>query len=90
MRNDVKPPPDRPILDLAGLPAPIVKSLEQLVESLRQRISSHGYSETTGQLPPLKGRFADLKLSISTEDLDEVQREVWANFPRQFPEPDRS
>ena len=37
--------------------------------------------------PPLRGRFADLKLSIPKEDIDEAQREAWANFPRDFPEP---
>ena len=39
-----------------------------------------------GQKPPLrslKGLWADLKIDITAEDIDEAQREMWANFPRE-------
>lgn len=30
-----------------------------------------------------KGLWADLNISLSAEDIDEVQREMWKNFPRE-------
>jgi hypothetical protein len=91
MGSNGAPSPSSVILDLAGLPEPVVKSIKQLVESVREGLVSQGHSGQTYQSrPPLRGRFADLKLSISTEDLDEAQREAWQNFPREFPEPGRS
>lgn len=41
---------------------------------------------------PLKdpcGMFAHLNIHISAEDIDEARREAWANFPREFPPPDK-
>ena len=32
----------------------------------------------------LMGLFADLKIDITEEDIAEVRREMWANFPRDF------
>jgi hypothetical protein len=32
--------------------------------------------------------FAHLNIHISAEDIDEARREAWANFPREFPQPD--
>ena len=87
MANDVTPSPGSAILDLTGLPEPVVKSIKQLVESLREEISSQGPSGATYQPPSLRGRFADLKLTVPKDDLDEAQREAWQNFPRGFPEP---
>jgi len=69
-------------IDLAGLPEPVANSIRQLVESLR--------AAARGDAPPrvpLLGRFAVPGLSIPKEDIDEAQREMWANFPREFPEP---
>jgi hypothetical protein len=80
------PSPSSAILDLAGLPEPVVKSIKQLVDSVRAGLVSQGHSGQTYQSrTPLRGRFADLKLSISKEDLDEAQREVWQNFPPRIP-----
>jgi hypothetical protein len=67
-------------VDLAGLPDPVVQSLKALVESLRA-----GARHTDPS--PLRGRFADPALSIPKEDIDEVRREAWASFPRDFPDP---
>ena len=90
MASDVTPSPSSAILDLTGLPEPVVKSIKQLVESLREGIASQDHPGATYQPPPLRGRFADLKLAIPKEDLDEAQREAWQNFPREFPEPGQS
>jgi hypothetical protein len=86
MASEITPDRGSTILDLSGLPEPVVESIKQLVESLRAGMASRGHSEET-QPPSLRGRFADLKLSIPKEDLDEAQREAWHNFPREFPEP---
>jgi hypothetical protein len=87
MATEITPSPSPPILDLSGLPEPVVKSIRQLVESLREGIASQGASGAKGQPLPLRGRFADLKLSIPTEDIDEARKEAWQDFPRAFPEP---
>ncbi|MGZ3415122.1 MAG: hypothetical protein ACXWNX_16475, partial [Isosphaeraceae bacterium] len=87
MASEITPAPSSAILDLSGLPEPVVKSIKQLVESLREGIASQGHSGATPQPSPLRGRFADLKLSIPTEDIDEAQREAWQDFPRELPEP---
>ncbi len=31
----------------------------------------------------LRGLWADLGLEVTAEDIDEAQREMWANFPRE-------
>src|SRR5271157_1571025 len=90
MGSEITPTPDSTVLDLSGLPEPVVKSIKQLVESLREGIASQGHSGTTPQPSPLRGRFADLKLSIPTENIDEAQREAWQDFPRELPEPGQS
>jgi hypothetical protein len=87
MASEITPASGSTILDLTGLPEPVVKSIKQLVQSLREGISSEGHSAATSPRPPLRGRFADLRLSIPKEDLDEAQRETWQDFPRAFPEP---
>ena len=74
-----------PTIDLSGLPEQVAQSIRHLVDSIREKLPS---GEPTPQRPPLRGRFADLKLSIPAEHLDEARREAWANFPRDFPEPD--
>ncbi len=90
MASDVTPSPGSAILDLAGLPEPIVKSIKQLVESLREGIASKGRPPAKDQPRPLRGCFADLNLAILKEDLDEAQAEAWQNFPREFPEQGQS
>jgi hypothetical protein len=78
------------VLDLAGLPEPLVKSIKQIVQLFRQGTESQGHSGEPHQHSPLRGRFADLQLSFPTEILDEAQRETWAKFPRDFLEPGQS
>jgi hypothetical protein len=86
MANELNNFPGSTTLDLSGLPEPVVESIKQLVDSLRQGKPR----EVQVQRPPLRGRFAELKLSIPKEDIDEAQREAWAAFPRDFPEPGKS
>lgn len=76
------------LIDLAGLPEPIIKSIKQLVDSLREEMPSEETTQGTRDRPPLRGRFADLKLSVPREDIDEARRDAWKNFPREFPESD--
>jgi len=72
-------------IDLTGLPEPVVKGIKQLVESLRVGLMDQAHSGATPHRPPLRGRFADLKLSIPKEDIDEARREAWESVPREFP-----
>jgi len=76
-------------IDLSGLPGPVVQSIKQLVDSLREEMP-HEAPKATPQRPPLRGRFADLKLSIPKEDIDAAQSEAWGAFPREFPKPAQS
>ena len=39
--------------------------------------------------PNLHGVWADLDIDLSEEDIKEVRREMWKNFPRDFPEDDK-
>jgi len=72
-------------IDLAGLPEPVVRGIKQLVESLREAT----LGETPPPRPSLVGRFAVPGVSVPKEIIDEAQREMWANFPREFPDPDQ-
>jgi hypothetical protein len=38
--------------------------------------------------PSLAGIWSDLKIDLSEEDMKEARREMWKNFPREFPEDD--
>ena len=85
MASEIRPSPSPVIVDLSGLPEPVVRSIKQLVESLREGIANRATSGPADQPLPLRGRFADLDLSIPKEDIDEAQREAWQDFPRAFP-----
>jgi hypothetical protein len=84
MESEPNPTPAKTTVDLTGLPDPVVQSIQQLVESLRAAPPA-----PPAPRPPLVGRFAHLGWSFPKEDFDEAQREAWANFPRDFPEPDK-
>lgn len=68
-------------IDVTGLPPAVVHKLQQLVRSLRT-------TPTAQPRPSLLGRFAEPGKEITAEEIDEAQREMWANFPRDFPPPD--
>ena len=89
MANELNTPTNPTTVDLTGLPEPVVQDIQRLVQTLRENLSGSQSALTPGR-PPLRGRFADLKLSVPREDIDEAQRETWAGFPREFPEPGKS
>lgn len=78
--------PDTPptTIDLTGLPEPVVREVQRIVQEARQKQAE---AAATGERPPLMGRFAHLGWSFPKEEIDEAQREMWANFPREFPDP---
>ncbi len=67
-------------VDLTGLPEPVIASIKQLVTSIRN--GSATCAEKKAEPPPLMGRFSHLGYSFPKEEIDEAQREMWANFPR--------
>jgi hypothetical protein len=85
MDSELGDAPAPTTIDLTGLPEPVVKGIKPLVESLRIGMTDQTHPGAKPHRPPLRGRFADLKLSIPKEDLDEARREAWENFPREFP-----
>jgi hypothetical protein len=89
MSHELPNAPGSVTIDVSGLPEPVVQSIQQLVDSLREEMPREE-SKAGPQRQPLRGRFADLKLSLSKEDLDAAQREAWAKFPREFPEAGKS
>ncbi len=57
------------------------KKVAEYVESLAA-------AKPRGPRKNLMGMFAHLNIHISADDIDEARREAWANFPREFPEPE--
>ena len=82
MGSEIKSSSNSSTLDLTGLPEPVVKSIQQLVETLREGTAGQNHPDATFEPASLRGRFASLGLSIPKEDLDEAQREAWRDFPR--------
>jgi hypothetical protein len=39
--------------------------------------------DVASPLPSLKGLWADLKINISEDDLQQVRKEMWGTFPRE-------
>jgi hypothetical protein len=76
-------------VDLSGLPEPVVQGIRSFVQTLRESLLSKESPLLSGERIPLRGRFANLNLSIPKEDLDEAQRETWASFPGDFPGSDK-
>ena len=78
MDTETLPPPASTLLDLSDLPAPVVQSIRQLVDSLR--------ADRAGGTPierkPLMGRFAHLATgSLSPEEFKAMRREAWGAAP---------
>ena len=70
-------------LDVTGLPPAVVADLQRLVDTLR---GSAPPSTTAG--PSLRGIFAIEGKDVPKDVIDEARRELWANFPRDFPTPE--
>ena len=84
MKTETAPAAETTTLDLTGLPAPVIECIKQLVASIRNGTATPVVAAT--ERHPLRGRFSHLGYSFPKEEIDEAQREMWANFPREFPE----
>lgn len=65
----------------------ILEAVRGLPAEKQQEILSHAtrLREETGPKKPfksIKGLWADLAISLSAEEIEENQREMWKNFPR--------
>lgn len=70
----------------------LAKEIYELVEHLppEKQAKVLDFVETLGKqaqpkrpLKSLEGIWADLNIHITDEDIDEVRREMWKNFPRE-------
>lgn len=86
--------PDAPastVLDLAGLPEPVIRTLRQLVADLRATPApSPAPSPAPATRPPLRGRFSQPAPEYTSEMMKRDRLEAWANFPRELPEVEES
>ncbi len=76
---------------LANLEQAILENLRQLPPEKQQEVLDFAefLRQKTALKQPrrsLKGLWADLDIHISEEDISEARREMWGNFPREFPE----
>jgi hypothetical protein len=70
-------------LDVTGLPPTVVSDLQRLVDTLRAE------PRPTSR-PLLRGIFAEEGKDVTKEMIDEARREMWAQFPRDFPPTEQS
>jgi hypothetical protein len=66
----------------------ILEAVRALPADKQQEILSHATrlrEEAVPQKPfkSIKGLWADLGISLSAEEIEENQREMWKNFPRE-------
>jgi hypothetical protein len=66
----------------------ILEAVRALPADKQQEILSHATrlrEEAVPQQPfkSIKGLWADLGISLSAEEIEENQREMWKNFPRE-------
>ena len=67
---------------LRELPSDKKQEVLDFVEFLQQRTSArHSYRG-------LEGLWADLGPPVTADEIDEARREMWGNFPREFPKED--
>lgn len=66
-------------LALGLSPIEKVRLMECLAATLEQDLKE----QRKAPLPSLHGLLADLGPAPSAEDIDEVRREMWSNFPRE-------
>jgi hypothetical protein len=67
---------------LRALPPEKQQEVLDFAEFLQQK------SGTRGPRRSLMGLCADLGVHITEEDISEARREMWGNFPREFPRED--
>lgn len=75
---------------IASLEQSILENLRQLPPEKQQEVLD--FAEFLQQKtvpkqprPSLKGLCADLNIHVAEEAITEVRREMWGNFPREFP-----
>lgn len=71
--------PEKVLGKLRDLPPEKQRAVLEFVESLEE----NGESETP--LKSLEGLWAKYDINITEEDIAEMRREMWSNFPRDFP-----
>lgn len=54
----------------------------RLMEQLDEMLERDLVQQEKKPLRSLYGLWADLDVNISAEDIDEIRRDMWANFPR--------
>ena len=68
------------VLDkLRDLPPEKQRAVLEFVESLEEN------GEPKAPLKSLEGLWAKYDINITEEDIAEMRREMWSNFPREFP-----
>lgn len=65
----------------AALPDEQQQAALDYIESLEREAEKRA----APQRKSLMGAFAHLGLDVTAEDIDEVRREMWRNFPREEP-----
>jgi len=81
--------PEPQTVDVTGLPESVIRSLRVIVEEFREQHAKAGTTLPPEERQPLMGRFADAKVAINKEVIDEARREAWSGFPREFPDPSK-
>jgi hypothetical protein len=65
----------------------ILEAVRYLPDEKQQEVLKHAQSlrkqEPKKPFRSVKGLWADLGVSLSAEEIDENQREMWKNFPRE-------
>ena len=81
MAGEITPAPSSAILDLSGLPEPVVKSIKQLVESLREGIASQGHKVCDPQGEEhMRGPHAVLSATPGTSSSATCAPTIAANY----------
>lgn len=70
------------VAKVAELPDEQQQAALEYIESLEREAGK----QATHQRKSLMGAFAHMKLNVTTEDIEEVRREMWRNFPREEPQ----
>jgi hypothetical protein len=71
--------PEKVLDRLRGLPPEKQQAVLEFVESLEEN------GESEAPLKSLEGLWAKYDINITEEDISEMRREMWSNFPREFP-----
>jgi len=69
----------------------VLKVLQDLPPDKQQKVLDYVRTlevppDEQAEVRPLEGLWADLGFTITEEDIAQARREMWGNFPRDFPE----